>query len=194
MGNNWGSQLGFHSLKTETSVLLSPKKEFMAFGLEASERYAILEELESDAKKHYYFPRFKMNLHTEKTLSEDTTIEDVNGKQLPALDIFAHAIRYMTDHMLDAISRTVSAETMVNINDICLVLTVPAIWGDSAKQFMRQAAYKAGIASQPRKGQLLIALEPEAVGVFCINSLTNQQRVDVKPGDRCMIVDCLDKR
>lgn len=32
--------------------------------------------------------------------------------------------------------------TMVNEDDIHWILTVPAIWADSAKQFMREAAYE----------------------------------------------------
>ena len=76
-------------------------------------------------------------------MSKDTTtIEDVNGKKLPALDIFAHAMRYLKDHMLKAIKKTVSAEKTLKDDDICWVLTVPAIWDDGAKQFMRLAAYQ----------------------------------------------------
>ncbi|XP_066279619.1 heat shock 70 kDa protein 12A-like [Branchiostoma lanceolatum] len=180
MNKNWGSESGFLAYKTETSVLLTPEGEFKAFGSEASKAYADLEE--GEAAKHYYFHRFKMKLHTEKSLSKDTTIEDVNGKKLPALDIFAHAMRYLKDHMLKA--------TTHKNDDICWVLTVPAIWDDSAKQFMRQAAYKAGIASESKEGQLLIALEPEAAGIFCRRDPTLKQHVDTKPGDRYMIVDC----
>ncbi|CAH1263874.1 HSPA12A [Branchiostoma lanceolatum] len=188
MNKNWGSESGFLAHKTETSVLLTPEGEFKAFGSEASKTYADLEE--GDAARHYYFHRFKMKLHTEKSLSKDTTIEDVNGKKLPALDIFAHAMRYLKDHMLNAIKLTVSRETTLENDDICWVLTVPAIWDDSAKQFMRQAAYKAEIASESKEGQLLIALEPEAAGIFCRRDPTLKQLVDINPGDRYMIVDC----
>ncbi|XP_057243927.1 heat shock 70 kDa protein 12B-like [Malurus melanocephalus] len=47
------------------------------------------------------------------------------------------------------------------------VLTVPAIWKQPAKQFMREAAYKAGLVSPERPEQLLIALEPEAASIYC---------------------------
>ncbi|KAJ7353753.1 hypothetical protein OS493_032623 [Desmophyllum pertusum] len=46
-------------------------------------------------------------------------------------------------------------------------ITVPAIWKPPAKQFMREAAYQAGIASSDVPEQLLIALEPEAASVYC---------------------------
>ena len=47
------------------------------------------------------------------------------------------------------------------------MITVPAIWRQEAKQFMREAAYQAGIASRESPGQLVIALEPEAASVYC---------------------------
>ncbi|XP_035949109.2 heat shock 70 kDa protein 12B isoform X1 [Halichoerus grypus] len=47
------------------------------------------------------------------------------------------------------------------------VLTVPAIWKQPAKQFMREAAYLAGLVSREDAEQLLIALEPEAASVYC---------------------------
>jgi len=42
---------------------------------------------------------------------------------------------------------------------------VPAIWKSPAKQFMRRAAYQAGIASPDNPTQLLISLEPEAASI-----------------------------
>ncbi|CAG2191386.1 unnamed protein product [Mytilus edulis] len=50
-----------------------------------------------------------------------------------------------------------------SVKDIRWVLTVPAIWSDAAKQFMRKSAEKAGIPGK----HLLIALEPEAASIYC---------------------------
>ncbi|KAH3834058.1 hypothetical protein DPMN_107376 [Dreissena polymorpha] len=47
--------------------------------------------------------------------------------------------------------------------DIHWVLTVPAIWNDSAKHFMRLAAEQAGMSSD----KLTLALEPEAASLYC---------------------------
>lgn len=47
------------------------------------------------------------------------------------------------------------------------VITVPAIWRQQAKQFMREAAYQAGIGCRETPDQVLIALEPEAASVYC---------------------------
>ncbi|XP_062591940.1 heat shock 70 kDa protein 12A-like [Saccostrea cucullata] len=52
----------------------------------------------------------------------------------------------------------------LNIHEYGLrwVITVPAIWTDSSKSFMRRCAIKAGIA----KDRLTIALEPEAAAIY----------------------------
>lgn len=64
-------------------------------------------------------------------------IQDVMGKEMPAKTIFAHSIRFLKDHLLDMI-RTRGIEFYES--DITWVLTIPAIWNEPAKQFMREAA------------------------------------------------------
>lgn len=66
-------------------------------------------------------------------------IKDVKGKEVPALDLFAHVIRYLTDQMLTNLNRWLHGCTDIN-KKIHWVLPVPAIWDNSAKQFMREAA------------------------------------------------------
>ena len=51
-----------------------------------------------------------------------------------ALEVFGESIRYLKDHALCQLGGTFDDD------DIRWVLTVPAIWDDSAKQFMRLAA------------------------------------------------------
>lgn len=75
-------------------------------------------------------------------LSRTILIKDDKGKEAPALDLFAQVIRYLKNHLLSALD---TKGTTVNNKDIHWVLTVPAIWTDSAKQFMREAANKVHI-------------------------------------------------
>ena len=62
-----------------------------------------------------------------------------NGKKTLALTVFSHALRFFKDHCLQELSDQ-SSTRIVN-DDIRWVITVPAIWRQPAKQFMRQAAY-----------------------------------------------------
>lgn len=56
---------------------------------------------------------------------------------MKAMTVFSEIIRYLKDHLLDLLAKR---GTGVDNKDIHWVLTVPAIWSDSAKQFMREAA------------------------------------------------------
>jgi molecular chaperone DnaK (HSP70) len=72
-----------------------------------------------------------------QTLSTKTTIDDVNGKKMEAKVIFAMSIRYLREHVLDVVRQRTAD---IGEHDFLYVITVPAIWDDSAKQFMREAA------------------------------------------------------
>ncbi|XP_076084861.1 heat shock 70 kDa protein 12B-like isoform X2 [Mytilus galloprovincialis] len=147
------------SLKTPTCILLNSNKDFDSFGYEAENRYA---DLVMDGKQddYYYFHRFKMSLHNNKNVKGDMLLEDLTGKPVPAIDVFALSIRALVKHLMDALD---NRGTGVKPNDIKWVLTVPAIWTDNSKQFMRKSAEKAGI----EKDHLLISLEPEAAAIYC---------------------------
>ncbi|XP_052798832.1 heat shock 70 kDa protein 12B-like [Mya arenaria] len=169
------------SNKNQTCVLLKPNKEFAAFGFAAESRYMDLAE-DDEHRDYYMFRRFKMKLYETKKLDMHSTIEDVTGKALPAVDIFAHAIRYLRDHMLNTLQTCV---TGIQPDDILYVLTVPAIWDERAKQFMRKAANKAGIPND----QLRIALEPEAASVWCQVCTDDKITKLSDAGTKYMVVD-----
>lgn len=157
--NSWfAGSMSLVSLKAPTCVLLSPEKQFLAFGFEAEDKYSEL-ALDEAHQGHYFFKRFKMIL-AEKKLTRDIQLKDDYGKSCPAKELFAHVIRYLKNHLLETLQ---TRGTGLDNKDIHWVLTVPAIWSDSAKQFMRESANDAGIESE----QLTICLEPEAASLYC---------------------------
>ncbi|XP_069131007.1 heat shock 70 kDa protein 12A-like isoform X2 [Argopecten irradians] len=93
-------------------------------------------------------------------VTADMELTSIDGKTLLAIDVFSAAIGYLKDHLLQTCTKQ---GLDVLAHDIQWVLTVPAIWDDSAKLFMRKAAIKAGIPSDA----LLLALEPEAAAMYC---------------------------
>lgn len=147
------------SLKTPTCLLLNNDKKFVSFGYEAENEYANI-AMDGNQDKYYYFYRFKMKLHKNKHITSDMTLEDITGRTLPALDVFSLSIRALKDHLIEELERQ---GTGLKVDEIKWVLTVPAIWSDSAKQFMRASAEKADIPGD----KLLIALEPEAASIYC---------------------------
>ncbi|XP_034316125.2 heat shock 70 kDa protein 12B-like [Magallana gigas] len=169
----------FLSMKVPTSLLLNPDKSFAAFGLQADTNYTEMAEKndsdsdsdsedngektrKEDYRNYYYFHRFKMLLHENKKLHRNLMIKDVIGKEMKAMDVFSICIKYLKNAMLSEMNLQL-AEGQIIENDIDFVLTVPAIWGDEAKLFMREAAIKAGI----KTNQLTLALEPEAASIYC---------------------------
>ena len=72
-----------------------------------------------------------------KDLSRHTMLADDKGLQLPAITVFSAGIRYLKDHLL---SLCEERRSRLEPNEIHWVVTVPAIWDDTAKQFMREAA------------------------------------------------------
>lgn len=66
-------------------------------------------------------------------------LEDIQGKPVSAVKVFSLSIKALMDHFM------MSAEkqgTGLKIQEIQWVLTIPAIWTDAAKQFMRACAEK----------------------------------------------------
>nr|XP_019918143.2 heat shock 70 kDa protein 12A isoform X1 [Crassostrea gigas] len=174
--NHWSSvQSGGISYKAPTTVLLKPDQTFHSFGYDAEDKYAELSEAE-EHQEWYYFSRFKMKLmnalditkdqtgsdHLFSKLERDMEIDDIDGKKMPFMTIIAHAIRYLKEHLLRQLNDKNILEA-VTADGIFWVLTVPAIWTDSAKQFTREAAREAGIHDD----QLMLAYEPEAAALYC---------------------------
>ena len=65
MMRKWeGGDPGVINQKTPTTLLLKPNGEFHSFGFGARDYYHDLEE--GEAKKWYYFEKFKMSLHSSQ--------------------------------------------------------------------------------------------------------------------------------
>ncbi|KAL3881740.1 hypothetical protein ACJMK2_028136 [Sinanodonta woodiana] len=170
------SWAGGDYIKAPTSILFNPQKEFDSFGFEAEDKLAELSKTGTH-KDWYLFKQFKLVLMKENKLSRSTVINDVSGKQMLAMDVFSAGIKFLKDTMLT----TLRIQSMIiRDTDIQWVLTVPAIWDDAAKQFMRLAANKAGIPNE----SLMLVLEPDAAAMSasCFSMLAE--------GEKCMILDC----
>jgi molecular chaperone DnaK (HSP70) len=66
-------------------------------------------------------------------------------------------------------------------------LTVPAMWSDRAKNYMRQAAVKAGLVNaDDHQDRLVLISEPEAAALYCERMC---DQVQLEQGHRMMICD-----
>ena len=67
MMRKWdGGDPGVTNQKTPTTLLLKPNGEFHSFGFGARDHYHDLEE--GEARKWYYFEKFKMSLHSSQVI------------------------------------------------------------------------------------------------------------------------------
>lgn len=73
----------------------------------------------------------------QQGVKKDILCTDELEKKLPASTVFAHCIRYLKDHLLTEINKSFPGTSN---DEVDYVLTVPAIWGERAKRFMREAA------------------------------------------------------
>ncbi|XP_055502895.1 heat shock 70 kDa protein 12A isoform X2 [Leucoraja erinacea] len=199
-----GGDPGVSNQKTPTTILMTPDGKYHSFGYAARDFYHDLDP--NDSKQWLYFEKFKMKLHTTSDLTIETELEAANGKKVKAIEIFACALMFFKDHALQELSD--QAGSQFENSEVRWVITVPAIWKQPAKQFMRHAAYKAGLASPDCPEQLIIALEPEAASIYC-RKLRLHQMIDlsgmeavngysptetlasgITHGDRYLVVDC----
>jgi hypothetical protein len=175
-----GGDPGVVNHKAPTTLLLDPEGEFHSFGFSARDFYHDMSPKQT--KDWFYFERFKMALHSDPNLNIDTELTASNGQKVNALKVFGNALRFFRNHALREISD--QSGTLIVADDVKWVITVPAIWQEPAKQFMRIAAYQAGIASADNPDQLIIALEPEAASIYVRRLHVHQLTPDCPPLDR----------
>uniref|UniRef100_A0A673CRR6 Heat shock protein 12B n=1 Tax=Sphaeramia orbicularis TaxID=375764 RepID=A0A673CRR6_9TELE len=164
MMKRWeGGDPGVANQKSPTCLLLTPDLRFHSFGFAARDFY---HDLDPEEARHWlYFDKFKMKIHSTSDLTMETELEAVNGRRVRAIEVFAHALRFFREHALKEVKD--QSSSVLEGEEIRWVITVPAVWRQPAKQFMREAAYLAGLVSPDCPEQLLIALEPEAASIYC---------------------------
>uniref|UniRef100_A0A3Q3KC72 Heat shock protein 12B n=1 Tax=Monopterus albus TaxID=43700 RepID=A0A3Q3KC72_MONAL len=207
MMKRWeGGDPGVANQKSPTCLLLTPDLRFHSFGFAARDFY---HDLDPEEARHWlYFDKFKMKIHSTSDLTMETELEAVNGRRVRAIEVFAHALRFFREHALKEVKD--QSSSVLEGEEIRWVITVPAVWRQPAKQFMREAAYLAGLVSPDCPEQLLIALEPEAASIYCrklrlhqvldlsLQPITNGFDLDgskpfdssFRQGDRYIVADC----
>lgn len=72
-------------------------------------------------------------------VNRDLKISAANGESILALTVFKHSLVYLKYQALRELND--QAEEPISREQIRWVITVPAIWSQQAKQFIREAAY-----------------------------------------------------
>ena len=70
------------------------------------------------------------------------------------------------------------------------MLTVPALWSEEHKQFMRKAALEAKIIDNINSTQLLLCLEPEGASIQCREDSEEPLKSQLIKPNVVMVLDC----
>ena len=166
--------------KTLTQLLYSAQAQLIAWGNSARRQHAQMQE--GERTSYDLITAFKMDLYN----NTQPTTEGSTGKRFHTVNLVADYLREIKKLALSEIAEK-TANQMPE-NEILWCLTVPAIWKDVEKSFMRRAAQDAGLISDKEHDQdrLLLTLEPEAAALYCQHS----SQVELPIGSSIMIIDC----
>jgi len=71
-------------------------------------------------------------------ISKNTVLQDVSGKKMYAMKVFSSVFKFLKDFVLGVMEK--QGINNLTEDEIKWVITVPAIWSNKAKQFMKEAA------------------------------------------------------
>jgi hypothetical protein len=102
------------------------------------------------------------------------------------VDIIADFLRHVKDHLVNTLDEEYRREVWTTL-PITLVVTVPAVWSEAAKDRTLQAVRQAGFNSMclPSMDSTLLATEPEAAAIYTIKTLrgtTQDHRLAINDG------------
>ncbi|MTJ55908.1 Hsp70 family protein [Anabaena sp. UHCC 0253] len=181
----WDKQ-PFQYIKTLTQSLYNGDRKLETWGYAALSRLAELRQAKN-AKDYSFFPTFKMALRESRKRTDEGPIATANnGQEFPVINLVADYLRELGGLLRKELDNATSGE--LKNNEILWCLTIPAIWKDDEKSFMRRAAIKAGLitGSDDDRERLLLVLEPEAAAIYC----QEKDQAELEAGKRFMVVDC----
>lgn len=173
------------NIKTPTSLLITVDNKTV-FGKDADEQFAEeagdFEGDESQCPSELY-KYFKMELSDDAD-GLGKQVAATNGKRRLLIDVVTRCLATLKDFSLDLIGKEVG----IALKPQCArwVITLPAIWTERAKMFMREAAQRAGIIADISSRNLLLALEPECAAL----SVHDDFKYLLKPATKYLVLDC----
>ncbi|ALB39589.1 MULTISPECIES: Hsp70 family protein [Nostocales] len=181
----WDKQ-PFPYIKTLTQSLYNSDRKLETWGYAALSRLAELRQAKN-AKDYSFFPTFKMALRESCKRTDKGPIATANnGQEFPVINLVADYLHQLGGLLRKELDNATSGE--LKDHEILWCLTIPAIWKDEEKSFMRRAAIKAGLitGSDDDRERLLLVLEPEAAAIYC----QEKDQAELEAGKRFMVIDC----
>ncbi len=95
-------------------------------------------------------------MHTNATAAD--------GRKLSLMLVISETLKYIAEKAIEKLTEQIGKVVPAKIR---WVLTVPALWSEEHKLFMRKAAKEAGIIPEVQSASLLLCLEPEGASIQC---------------------------
>ncbi|KAH3757327.1 heat shock 70 kDa protein 12A [Pelomyxa schiedti] len=166
----WNSQLLHPKTPTEVVLAAAPPHELVEFGHEARTYMRNLDA--AVARTVLHFKGFKMLLY-----GNDKKTEVFSTNQPRVSVSLKHLVTCILSHLALKALAQMRRDFPTEMDDVKWVITVPAIWDQSARAFMQECATGAGMK------QVVLALEPEAA------SLAVKANLNFPIGTKYILVD-----
>lgn len=111
----------------------------------------------------------------------------VDGREMPLMTVISQSLKFIADKALEKLREQVGKVVPAKIR---WVLTVPALWSEEHKLFMRKAAVEAKIIDHSNSANLLLCLEPEGASIQCREDSEWVVKEQMKKGSVVMVLDC----
>ena len=110
-----------------------------------------------------------------------------DNRKMPLMTVIAESLRFIAEKALAKLEEQIGK---ISKNKIRWVLTVPALWSEEHKLFMRKAAVEAGIIEDSSSSSLLLCLEPEGASIQCREDAEPTIRKQLFKDTVVLVLDC----
>ena len=114
--------------------------------------------------------------------------KSIDGREMPLMTVISESLKYIAQRALQKLEEQIGK--CVNSKKIRWVLTVPALWSEEHKLFMRKAAVEAAIIDQSNSANLLLCLEPEGASIQCREDAEESLKQQMTKGTVVFVLDC----
>lgn len=120
----------------------------------------------------------------------EDNVKALDGREMPLMKVISETLRYIADKAIEKLKDQLGEE-IVKKEKLRWVLTVPALWSEKMKMFMRKAAVEAGIVKNWNSDKLWLCLEPEGASIQCREDIEEDElREKMTKGSIILVLDC----
>jgi molecular chaperone DnaK (HSP70) len=117
-----------------------------------------------------------------------TNVKSIDFREMPLMTVISESLKFIAHKAVSKLEEQIGKG--VQIDKIRWVLTVPALWSEEHKLFMRKAAVEAGIIDHSNSSNLLLCLEPEGASIQCREDAEDSLKEKMVKDSVILVLDC----